>query len=499
MEYRLLMQVTPPHAATDVVSQSRRRNKPTSLYVRLRVPQNRVKDVKNPKLTLGVLKLGIAYNADARDMGYMSHKDNGYMAFGFECDLRSESSLVEKLMRHNFANFTVYGSWEYMDARKLAEYFSIDYNVDSYEDYYNVGRRLFVHMVEAVKLLFPNKYLGSYGVFYELTHDTTKKRMTGDGVVICGDNVSEYGFRSPTTTWAPAHEVESSTGKATASTRSNHWNSPWKVVADVPFAAVEILCKLPDGDAQYRAIADNMERAAPADKAAKMLHDYAARMWCVPPDKIDENFYKKYVKAPDASTLFYRARRFMLMTTKTHGEIRRMMSRMMDGIMALNDPNIKSYHTKMKAHFTMLLKGYELLHACLGTEDLQRIRDLQNVVVGDATMCQQVAKMRAEMSPEELKHFHKVFELKETSTAMITFKKIVHTAFDIVSERQHDNKRTNAWHFINVKLDSLRNMKAAYEPACLDPAMRRTTTGVFTSDPPTLHQCVFAHVPAVPK
>jgi galactose-1-phosphate uridylyltransferase len=95
-----------------------------------------------------------------------------------------------------------------------------------------------------------------------------------------------------------------------------------------------------NGDAVYRAVASNMECASDTDKAGKILHDYAMRKYQIDPEKIDKRFYNTYVRSPDASTKFYRAKRFAAMN-KTPTEIHATMSH----VMATNDPNLKVFRT----------------------------------------------------------------------------------------------------------------------------------------------------------
>jgi Origin of replication binding protein len=240
-----------------------------------------------------------------------------------------------------------------------------------------------------------------------------------------------------------------------------------KLTTELPFEAVPVFARMDNGEAMYRTVSDNMERSSELDKAGKVLHDYATKMWRIPPEKIDETFYSKYVRSTDASALFYKAKRFFAMATKSSVEIRGAMSRVMDSVMANNDPNIKVYRTKLKTHYTVLLTAKDLLAGCLPADEFERLCALENVAVTDAVMCDQLARLKAAMDPVELKQFYKVLDLKETASSFVLFRKILASAFGFVAERKNDDKRKKAWHHIDVKVDWLRAMKLEYEPACL--------------------------------
>jgi Origin of replication binding protein len=241
-----------------------------------------------------------------------------------------------------------------------------------------------------------------------------------------------------------------------------------KVTNDVKFEDIPIFALMEHGDARYRAVADNMERASDADKAGKVLHDYAIRMWGVPPEKIDESFYSDHVKPADASVAFFKAKRLMTMQTQSATEISHAMSRAMDAVMATSDANIKVYRTKLKTHYTLLLKGQELVQGCLTESEAARFRAFEDVTITDATMCERLAALKASMDAADLKQFFKILDLKSTATPFVQFRKILVCAFGVAVERQNDDKRLKAWHSIDIKLDRYRDMKQAYSPSCLE-------------------------------
>lgn len=443
-----------------------------SFYVRLRGPNDIAYETDSAtQLTIDILKFGIAYEVDHRDSGYVQiHRDSGYMAFSFECETRAEASAVERIVRAQFEDVAVRNSFEYLDVAGVAARLGHKYETNTYENYVAVGRKLFVHMVDTAKLVFPGKYLGRYGVEYQATVKGTSKKLTGSWKAINESLAIEYGFRTPSVTWTALsfeHREPISTTPSKSPQlipRKNAWRG-------TPFADVPVFATMERGEAMYAAVAANMERASDTDKAGKVLHDYAMRKYHVDPDKIDERFYNNYVRSPDASNLFYRAKRFALATNKTPDEIRATMSRVMEGIMAASDPNIKVYRTKLKTHYTLLIKAQELIHGCLArSTDAAKFGALQNVTITDATMCEQVSKMKDAMDASELKQLFKVLDLKDKATTFVFFRKMMAMAFGFGLERHNTGKLTKAWHFIDIKQDWLRDLKDSYSPAVLDAA-----------------------------
>lgn len=181
-------------------------NAPASFYVRILAPRQFVKALTNPKqLTMKIIKFGMTDNVPSRDYNYLN--DNGFMAFTFECDKRSEASIVERIMKTEYADLTVLDSLEYVDAVGLAQLLGQEYDESSYESYVLLARKLFVHMVETVQLVFPAKYLGKYGLVHKVKGGATA--LTGAGETIDQALAVEYGFMTPTTTWSPlSHEAQ---------------------------------------------------------------------------------------------------------------------------------------------------------------------------------------------------------------------------------------------------------------------------------------------------
>jgi hypothetical protein len=450
---------------------SRRISRPASLYVRLRVPGDIAYETDSAtRLTMDILKFGITYEVDNRDTGYVqSHRDSGYMAFSFECDTRAEASAVERIVRAQFEDVAVFNSFEYLDVAGVAARLGLEYVANTYEDYVAVGRKLFVHMVETAKLVFPGKYLGQYGVEYDAAAKGSSRKLTGASKAISESLAMEYGFRTPSVTWT-ALSSEHREPVVTASAQPARAPKPprhaWR---ELPFDDVPVFATMERGEAMYAAVAANMERASDTDKAGKVLHDYAMRKYQIDPKKIDERFYDSQVRSADAPNHFHRAKCFALAMKKTPDEIRAMMSRALEGITATPGVSIKVHRAKLKSHYTLLLKAQELIQGCIPSEqDAAKFSALQNVTITDATMCEQVSKMKDSMDASELKQLYKVLDLKDKATTFVFFRKMMAMAFGFGLERHNTGKLTKAWHFIDIKQDWLRDLKNSYSPAVLD-------------------------------
>ena len=240
-----------------------------------------------------------------------------------------------------------------------------------------------------------------------------------------------------------------------------------KHVADVAFEDVPIFAAMEDGHVLYQAVSANMESSGEADKAGKVLHDYAFKMWRIPVDKIDEDFYLRFVRAPDASATYFKAKRFVAMTTKSVLDIRRTMSYMMDNVMATEDPNLKVFRTKIRAHYALLLKSHELVTGCLSCAEFEAFASLEDVTISDDTMREQLLRLTAAMDPGELAHFYRVLDLKDTVKPFVLFRKIMATAFGFRVERRNDDRRCRGWSSIDVRQDWLRDARDAYAPEVL--------------------------------
>lgn len=171
----------------------------TSIYVRVRLPDDHASPVVKPKaLTLRNIKFGVAYSLHDRNTNY--GKDNGFFAFAFHCSTRFDADLVERWFRHEYAGITVLNAKEYLSTDLLADKLGIKaYDPDSYESYVNVARTLFMRIVERVKIFFQGRYDDIYGVMYTATMIGTDLIFPAD--TITRDLAAKFGYRHPEVTW----------------------------------------------------------------------------------------------------------------------------------------------------------------------------------------------------------------------------------------------------------------------------------------------------------
>ena len=156
------------------------------IYIRVRLPRAYVRPIPpNPKqLTLGCQKFGIAGSVNDRNAGYMRTPDNGFMLYTFACNTRREAVIVEGILKHKFADLTLFGSREYVDAARLAASFGSEGSGGStsvgvgdggeddaaaYASYVAVAGKLFALAVHWVKTISPDAYPATYyGKYYSI-------------------------------------------------------------------------------------------------------------------------------------------------------------------------------------------------------------------------------------------------------------------------------------------------------------------------------------------
>jgi len=159
----------------------------------------------------------------------------------------------------------------------------------------------------------------------------------------------------------------------------------------------------------------------------------------------------------------------MLLTHNNLITNRHLMSRRMDGIMDLNDSNIQVYRTKLKAHYTMLLTGQEILSSLLTPAQLDDFAALRDITLDFDAITAVVTTLVQNASSSDLKDIKRSFELASVSNPLIVLKKIAHHAFGAKVARRNENRKTRDWKVIDVKMDSLRAIKERYNPGCLCP------------------------------
>jgi hypothetical protein len=350
-------------------------NMAASFYIRIRVPEDALATTTHPKqLTMDHLKFGIANCLFSRDYGYMD--DNGYMAFSFECTSRSEASIVEMIMRNKFADLTVMNSFEYIDVRGLSERLGHLYVPESYENYVALARKLFVHMVETAKLIFPNKYLARYGFVH--------CQGSIHGEIISAKMAAVFGFKTPSVTWTPV-DLEAESPKPVAVPQKMRPVTSIKTMRKakvIDFSGVRQLALDPEGEADA-ATMQQYGVASAHDVAAIRLF-YATRMWMVDPIKVDERFYLEYASGNNET--YRKAKRFELLVKENITGIRAFMEDKISTFAESKCNGIDNLITRIKNDFSMLIIGCKFLHLCVNQEEIVELSKLNPVKITAQTM-----------------------------------------------------------------------------------------------------------------
>jgi hypothetical protein len=437
------------YSTTSLVN-TRRISRPASFYVRLRVPHKLLQDTNSPvQLTTDRLKFGIAYDVNNRDCGYVStDPDNGYMAFSFECKTRAEASAVERIIRAQFEDVAVLNSFEYLDVAGVATFLGHKYEAGTYEDYVTVGRKLFVHMVEIAKLVFPGKYLGQYGIEYQTTTNVSSRKLTGSSKSISDTMAMEYGFRTPSIAWTNVSEEhnEPLSSKLPPQLVEAPNKHAWK---DIPFEDVPVFVKMEGGEDMYQQVACNMKRASEAEKAGKALHDYAIKMWRIPPANIDESFYENHVKADDASSSFFKAWRFVAATESNT-----------NAVVECSQPHGRFVGNRT-VHAMKLVIGRKFLASITDAESLATLRSLQKISVEEGACMAAYKEIVDGLSPEEKPTFSRVFDFKGTTGCMAA-KKILGDCFGMDAMRRDPKSDRRHYHTIVLSHPTLKFMIEKY-------------------------------------
>lgn len=442
------------------------RPKPTSLYVRLCVPDDLVEEVNSPKpLTTRIAKFGISWDVDERDINYVyghgcNGHDNGYMAFSFECHSREEAIIVERIMKVEFKDLTVYDSYEYVDAAGAAARLGIEYE-PTYEGYLAIGRQLFIHMIETLKMVFPGKYLGRYGNVHDLRR-TGSKKMTGTCHAITSDIAIEYGFRTPSTSWAAltSDNLEPVPDKQSAVS--------WR---DVPFDKIPVFAKMEDSEEMYRAVPHESDAR---EIAGKVLHDYATKMWKIPAEKIDEVFHEEHVKAPDALSSYFRTIRFVAAITKTsdvdirfsneneaYAAYKRLVYiQMCDHVLEYKRGN-RFYLFVDPDPAIMFTVSQRFLNRIADSAAATALASNQTISVQEEACATAYKDVLQSMSSQEIARFSKLFSFKG-STGCVVAKKILGDCFGMEVVRRDPKSDRRHYHTILLSQPTLKLMTETF-------------------------------------
>lgn len=236
----------------------------------------------------------------------------------------------------------------------------------------------------------------------------------------------------------------------------------------IDFNQVPMLAALPDGAHRYRMICDAMDRSSDIEKAAKRMYDYAERLWQVPVDKVDANFFKEYVMHDNARERYMQAKRYMMMKTSTIQQNRDAMSRKMDRIsFTSGDGTLDLYKSKLRAHYSMLITGQTLLKSSVTAEQTDAMARFEDVTVSTESIDKACSALRDSMAPKELTTFNKLFEVKTTTTSFLLFRKVLSLAFGLSAERKSKKADRSGFHIVVLSSGAMAALMEAYSPGVL--------------------------------
>jgi hypothetical protein len=236
-----------------------------------------------------------------------------------------------------------------------------------------------------------------------------------------------------------------------------------------PFEDLENLALSVDGRRRYRLLGHANASMSDVERAEKLLYELAVNMWKVAAVKIDKAFYDDAVATKDAFEVFYRAKRFVLMSTQNVVSHRQQLRERMDAIIGSDDPNIQVYKTKLKQFYTKLISGHALIAAVMTPQQRATLRQLDSVTLEAPAIELAYTAFRDSLEPDEKRTMLKLFELTETTGSFIAARKMVHLAFGVDMQRKSKRATLAAYKVVEVNVNNLRRMRELYEPALLAP------------------------------
>lgn len=140
----------------------------TFIYVRVRLPEEYTKNIATveKRLTTNVIKIGIANVLHDRHVQYGD--DDGFFLYAMRCKSRRQAEIVEDIAKYDFRGATCFGSREYMECVSLARTWSSP-TPATYKEYLQYAGRMFAHMVNKLKTIWPEDYVQTFGEVFSIT------------------------------------------------------------------------------------------------------------------------------------------------------------------------------------------------------------------------------------------------------------------------------------------------------------------------------------------
>lgn len=210
----------------------------TFVYVRVRLPHEYLasNSTNRKKLTACIIKFGITYNLQERNAKYIeSDMDDGFVIYSFKCSSRSDAKLIETILKSLFCDMRVLDSYEYVDARQVADFLGVAVtptasdaptNDLAYQEYLDVATKLACYIVRTAHHLWHKRYDGLFGCIYTVAETPVdvcasassplKVRLSFPCTTLTADIAQEMGMLSATLL----------KGKASTPTPSHQPNKP---------------------------------------------------------------------------------------------------------------------------------------------------------------------------------------------------------------------------------------------------------------------------------
>jgi hypothetical protein len=169
----------------------------TYIYIRMQLPPDYIKQKINniKKLTIDNVKFGITFSLRSRSGGYNKDDgDDGYFKYAFSMHNRTYADIIERILKLNFKDITLFGSNEYIDSTKLASILNIDFDSSSYESYELLVNNFYIYIVKLIRTLWSKEYSSHYGYQFNLEGCGANEKISTNRVEINENLAKEMGI-----------------------------------------------------------------------------------------------------------------------------------------------------------------------------------------------------------------------------------------------------------------------------------------------------------------
>jgi hypothetical protein len=215
----------------------------------------------------------------------------------------------------------------------------------------------------------------------------------------------------------------------------------------------------------YSIVKGDLDNASPEDKACVRLYDMQHSVWGVEDALVDESFYNDLVMSVAAMDVYYRAKRFKMMTNNTLAYNRESLTRKFETILGMDDKNLELFKAKCKQHHVMLVTGHSILDRLLGVAKMCKLSAYEEVTVDENEVEHVFQQYLNALTCSEKTAFFKTFGLKQDTVAFSMLKTACKKAFNIDVSRGATNCLRAPWHTIRLQNTKLRTLEQKYQPS----------------------------------